>query len=90
MMDVCALFVSGLRLGLPAEEDDVFEKLERAKIISPTLSGVLKTMKGFRNILVREYGGIDHAIVYKVATTRIEDLEAFRARMVQALQEKEV
>lgn len=90
MTDICALFVSGLRLGLPAEEDDLFEKLERAKIISPNLSGVLKTMKGFRNILVHEYGGIDNAIVYKMASTRIEDFEAFKARMVQALKEKGV
>jgi len=88
MMDICALFVSGLRLGLPAEEDDIFEKLESAKIISPNLSGMLKTMKGFRNILVHEYGGIDNAIVYKMASTRIEDFEAFKARMVQALKEK--
>ena len=88
MMDICALFVSGLRLGLPAEEDDIFEKLESAKIISPNLSGMLKTMKGFRNILVHEYGGIDNAIVYKMSSTRIEDFEAFKARMVQALKEK--
>jgi len=88
MIDICALFVSGLRLGLPAEEDDIFEKLESAKIISPNLSGMLKTMKGFRNFLVHEYGGIDNAIVYKMASTRIEDFEAFKARMVQALQEK--
>lgn len=89
MMDVCALFVAGLRLGLPAEENDIFEKLERANIISSPLSGVLKTMKGFRNILVHEYGGIDNAVVYKMASTRLEDLEAFKARMVQALREKE-
>ena len=88
MMDICALFVSGLRLGLPAEEDDIIEKLESAKIISPNLSGMLKTMKGFRNILVHEYGGIDNAIVYKMASTRIEDFEGFKAKMVQALQEK--
>ncbi|WP_447862848.1 type VII toxin-antitoxin system HepT family RNase toxin [Nitrospira calida] len=89
MMDVCALFVAGLRLGLPAEENDIFEKLERARIIAPPLTGVLKTMKGFRNILVHEYGGLDNAIVYKMASTRLEDLEAFKARMVQALQEKD-
>lgn len=88
MLDICALFVSGLRLGLPAEEDDIFVKLERANIISPTLSAVLKTMKGFRNILVHEYGGVDNAIVYKIASTRGDDFEAFRARMIQALQEK--
>jgi uncharacterized protein YutE (UPF0331/DUF86 family) len=27
VIDICAMLVQGLRLGLPAEEDDVFEKL---------------------------------------------------------------
>jgi len=34
MIDICHLFVTGLRLGLPAEEDDIFEKLERAGFVS--------------------------------------------------------
>lgn len=34
VIDVCALFVSGLRLGLPAEEDDLIDKLEEAGLIS--------------------------------------------------------
>jgi uncharacterized protein YutE (UPF0331/DUF86 family) len=40
VIDVCKLLVSGLRLGLPAEEDDLFEKLEQKGILSsdPNLS----------------------------------------------------
>ena len=34
VIDICHLFVSGLRLGLPAEEDDLFEKLEQAGILT--------------------------------------------------------
>jgi uncharacterized protein YutE (UPF0331/DUF86 family) len=64
VMHVCALFVSGLRLGLPAEEDDLIEKLEQAGLISSEMAKVLKRMKGFRNILVHEYGRIDNALVF--------------------------
>lgn len=88
MMDICALFVSGLRLGLPGEEDDLLEKLERAKIVSPPVGAMLRAMKGFRNILVHEYGGIDNAIVYKAATTQVQDFEAFRSEMAHALRER--
>ena len=88
MTDICGLFVSGLRLGLPAQEDDLFEKLGRAKVLSPNLAEMLKTMKGFRNILVHEYGGIDDVIVYKVATTRVGDLEAFKVAILRAVEEK--
>lgn len=64
MLDICGLFVSRLRLGLPGEEDDLLEKLERAKVLSPPVIAMMRAMKGFRNILVHEYGGIDNAIVY--------------------------
>jgi len=88
MMDICARFVAELRLGLPAEEEDIFEKLEQAEIISPNLSNQLKTMKGFRNILVHEYGGIDNAIVYKIASNRVDDFEVFKVEVIRALREK--
>jgi len=34
VIDICGLVVAGLRLGLPGEEDDLFEKLAQAGIIS--------------------------------------------------------
>jgi uncharacterized protein YutE (UPF0331/DUF86 family) len=55
LIDICHLFVTGLKLGLPAEESDIFEKIERAGLISPSLKQTLQEMKGFRNILVHEH-----------------------------------
>lgn len=88
VLDICALFVSGLRLGLPAEEDDLFEKLERAGVLSSKLSETLKTMKGFRNILVHEYGAVDNAVVYKMGTTRFDDFQAIKKELLHSLQER--
>jgi uncharacterized protein YutE (UPF0331/DUF86 family) len=88
MLDICALLVSGLRLGLPGETDDLLEKLERAKVFSSPVINLLRTMKGFRNILVHEYVGIDNAIVYKVLTTRLEDFGAFKSESAQVLRTK--
>ncbi len=85
VIDVCALFVSGLRLGLPAEEDDLIEKLEQAGLISSGMAKVLKTMKGFRNILVHEYGRIDNAIVFTMATRQFQDFGSFKTEIQQAL-----
>ncbi len=85
VIDVCALFVSGLRLGLPAEEDDLIEKLEQAGLISSGMAKMLKTMKGFRNILVHEYGRIDNAIVFTMANRRLQDFGSFRIEIQQAL-----
>lgn len=46
----------------------------------------MRSMKGFRNILVHEYGAIDNAIVFKMATTRFEDIEIFRNEVIHALE----
>jgi uncharacterized protein YutE (UPF0331/DUF86 family) len=85
VVDVCNLFVSGLRLGLPAEEDDLFEKLEQASILSPQMKETVKEMKGFRNLLVHEYGYVDDAIVYQVATTELGDFSDFKNEVLEAL-----
>jgi len=85
VVDVCALLVSGLRLGLPAEEDDLIEKLEQAGLISSEMAKGLRTMKGFRNILVHEYGRIDNVLVFAMATRRLQDFDGFKTEILQAL-----
>lgn len=82
--DTCALLVRELRLGLPGEEDDLLAKLLEGGFLSAETVGALRRMKGFRNILVHEYGTVDDRLVYDVVTQRMGDLERF-AREVRAL-----
>jgi uncharacterized protein YutE (UPF0331/DUF86 family) len=86
VIDICGLVVIGLRLGLPAEEDDLFEKLEQAGIISSPRNEALKKMKAFRNILVHEYGHINDMIVYEVLQNNLNDFEIFKREILQAVQ----
>lgn len=86
-IDVCSLMVAGLRLGLPAEEDDLFEKLEQAGVISSSMKHRLQEMKGFRNLLVHEYGRVDDRIVYEVMQTRLSDFEEFKSVILRALRQ---
>ena len=88
IIDICGLMVTGLRLGLPAEEDDLFEKLEQAGIITLQRKESLKKMKGFRNILVHEYGEVDDMIVYEVLQNNLNDFEAFKQEILQAIKAK--
>jgi|SRR3990172_4278768 len=85
VIDICHLFVTGLKLGLPAEEDDIFEKIERAGLISEPLKQTLKEMKGFRNILVHEYSEIDDKKVFQAVKTRLGDFDAFKREILKAL-----
>ena len=41
-IDACAMLVTGLRLGLPGEESDLFDKLARHGVITPGMADTLK------------------------------------------------
>ncbi|MDI6847818.1 MAG: DUF86 domain-containing protein, partial [Candidatus Bathyarchaeia archaeon] len=58
-LDVCDVVFSGLRLGVPASEEDIIEKLNRAGVITDGTTSKLKGMKGMRNILVHGYPCVD-------------------------------
>jgi uncharacterized protein YutE (UPF0331/DUF86 family) len=83
-IDVCTLIVKGLRLGLPAEEEDLFKKLEKKKIISKRMKEKLKLMRGFRNILFHRYAGVDDELVFK-NLKNINDFKEFRKQVISFL-----
>lgn len=85
VIDMCELFVSGLRLGLPTEEEDLFEKMAKNKIISKDMAVILKEMRGFRNILIHEYATIDNELVYNTIKTKLSDFENFKKEIMAAL-----
>jgi len=85
IIDICALTVTGLRLGLPSEEDDLFERLEQAGIISPIMKEILRKMKAFRNILVHEYGRIDDQLVYEILQSKLDDFATFKREILEGI-----
>ena len=82
IIDIAALIVSGLRLGLPDGENDIFVKLVNAKVITEEMGEKLKMMKGFRNIIVHEYSHINDEIVYDILINRLDDFKEFRREIV--------
>lgn len=78
VIDTCALLVTGLRLGLPGDPADLFERLARGGAITPALAHTLTEMKGLRNILVHEYGRVDDRRVFRTLQEDLGDFDAFR------------
>lgn len=76
-MDICKIIVSGLRLGLPYEENDLFVKLRKNKIIDEKMFNKLKQMRAFRNILVHEYAEVDDQLVFKQLRSYQAEFEQF-------------
>lgn len=85
VIDICNLVVSDLDLGIPSEENDLFDKLTEAEVISPAMKETLYEMRGFRNILVHEYATLDNELVYQTAKESIEDFRRFEAEIKEKL-----
>jgi len=82
VIDICHLLVLGFRLGLPAEEDDLFRKLTEARILSEEMGEKLREMKGFRNILVHEYARVNDKLVYEAVRAKAQDFRAFKEEVL--------
>lgn len=84
-LDVCHQLVAGRRLGLPGAEEEVLDKLESARLLSPETVGTLRRMKGCRNILVHEYGHVLDELIFEAITTRLGDFGAFKQEVLRLL-----
>ena len=87
VMDVYNILVSNLKLGIPEDEDAVFEKLNKKKIISNKMIDLLKNMKGFRNILVHKYGEVDDELVFE-NFDKLQDFELFKTEILEFLKKQ--
>jgi uncharacterized protein YutE (UPF0331/DUF86 family) len=87
VIDTCAVLVTGLRLGLPGEEDDLFAKLGQRGVVSTAMAETLRRMKGLRNLLVHEYGRINDQLVFETLQNRLGDFDAFKAEVLAFLRD---
>lgn len=85
VIDICKLFVLGLRLGLPSGEEDVFDKLQRKNILSKKTVSMLKEMRGFRNILVHEYATVDDEIVFSALKVKLGNFRKFKKEILKVV-----
>lgn len=87
VIDICNLMVSGLGLGLPAEENDLFDKLAGKGVITEEMKEKLYQMRGFRNIIVHEYASIDDQLVFQTAKENREDFQEFSRQVRDSLKQ---
>lgn len=90
VIDIAKLFVSGRRLGLPSEENDIFEKLYENSIISEETMNLLKTMRGFRNIIIHEYAKLKDELVFEFVKNELDDFEIIKQNFLKAIKSEEI
>jgi uncharacterized protein YutE (UPF0331/DUF86 family) len=78
-LDVASHIVSDRRLGEPRTNRELFDLLHGDGWIDAALTGRLRNMAGFRNVLVHGYDDVDLAVVHDVLEHRLPDLVAFIA-----------
>ncbi len=88
VIDICKIIVSGLRLGVPYEENDLFNKLFKSKIIDESMFNLLKEMRSFRNILVHEYADVDDQLVFETLHKRLGDFDDFAKVILDFIKSK--
>ena len=64
LIDAAAVIVSAGKMGLPTDEESIFDLLQKKEILDGKLCERAKEIKGFRNVLIRRYANLDDEIVY--------------------------
>lgn len=86
LIDICKLLVSGLKLGIPSDENDLFQKLMNQNTLPPDIVSLLQGMRAFRNILVHEYATVDDALVFRKIKEGLGDFETIKRALLDAIQ----
>lgn len=72
VLEICIQFVKYYNLGTPNSPDNVLS------LLKPKLESieVIKSLKGFRNVLVHQYNELKNELVYEFSLTFLHDLES--------------
>ena len=82
-IDLGAYLIKKYKLGIPKSSKEIFEILEKEKIIDKDLSKNLQNMVGFRNLAVHEYKNLNLKIVEYVIKNKIFDCLEFQKRILE-------
>lgn len=77
MLNVASHIISDERLGEPESNRQMFDLLVQNKWLDQSLAMRLRSMAGFRNILVHGYTNVDLDIVRDVLENHLDDFRLF-------------
>lgn len=83
VFDICAIIDTDLKLGVPSSDEDILEILVRNGIFAEDMAEKLRLMKGFRNVVVHRYGGIDDSLAYGFLSNNLGDFDEFIEKLME-------
>ena len=82
-LDLATHWLADAGWNVPSTYADVFSSLREHGVISADLADRLSAASGFRNLVAHQYGALDWPRVYAIASSDIDDLEAFCAALAR-------
>jgi uncharacterized protein YutE (UPF0331/DUF86 family) len=87
VVDTMNLLIIEWELPKPESGQEIVSFLRERSLISEELFSRLSGIVGFRNILVHEYGRIDHKKVYQYLMNRLDDLRLFKKEILKRIKD---
>ena len=75
IIDICAILVKELSLGVPKDDSDILKKLKENKVLKKEIIDKIIEMKGFRNYLVHRYGELNEEIAFNDIKEGMDDFD---------------
>lgn len=88
LINVSAMVVSAQKLGLPSNEENIFDILIENGILTHEFGEKLKDLKGFRNVLIHRYGHVNDEMVYHNVSNYLDDFYKFETSIISYLENK--
>lgn len=76
-IDLASHIVSDNNWGIPGNLGGLFDILCEKKAITDNTREIMRSMVGFRNLIVHEYAGLDMDKVYTIFNNRLSDFNKF-------------
>jgi len=83
IIDVANSLIARRRLRVPSQSGEAFDVLAEAGFLDARNALELRRWVGFRNVLVHEYAGVDHEIVFRALTIELDTLRAVAGGMAK-------
>jgi uncharacterized protein YutE (UPF0331/DUF86 family) len=85
IFDICAILNADLNLGVPGEDEDSIIHLVKNGVIRSEMHERLRTMKGFRNLVVHRYGRMNDEIAFAILQENLGDFALFKETIEEYL-----
>lgn len=76
-VDIASHIISDNNWGVPGSMAGIFDILYEKKVISDGTKKIMRSMTGFRNLIVHEYAELDMHKVYDIFCNRLSDFNVF-------------